>query len=399
MSVFGLYFHAGSYNHGCEALVRTTSSLIKDTCKNSKINLYSFSPEEDKEFGVKNIDEMHKLFFTAVSVDVKKPSADWLKLAFLNKISKEKADAFYWSINCREKSLKENDVFLSIGGDNYCYSCDHQMYAMNEKIKKLKKELILWGCSIGKENLTDIKTADLRHFDTIVARESITYSNMLDIGIDKSKLRLHADPAFMLKSDELPLPDGFAPGNTVGLNISPMVIDFEKKEKKGIAMRSFEKIIEYILSDTDCSVALIPHVIKPTDNDIDALKKLYEKYKDSGRIVLFDGKLNAEQIKGYIARCRAFVGARTHSTIAAYSTCVPTLVLGYSVKSRGIARDIFGSEEGRVVPVNDLNDENTLLDAFKNLMKNEDTVRKELQNRMPEYIRSAYNAAEVIKKY
>lgn len=62
MSVFGLYFHAGSYNHGCEALVRTTSSLIKDTCKNSKINLYSFSPEEDKEFGVKNIDEMHKLF-------------------------------------------------------------------------------------------------------------------------------------------------------------------------------------------------------------------------------------------------------------------------------------------------------------------------------------------------
>ena len=273
------------------------------------------------------------------------------------------------------------------------------MYAMNEKIKKLKKELILWGCSIGKENLTDIKTADLRHFDTIVARESITYSNMLDIGIDKSKLRLHADPAFMLKSDELPLPDGFAPGNTVGLNISPMVIDFEKKDKKGIAMRSFEKIIEYILSDTDCSVALIPHVIKPTDNDIDALKKLYEKYKDSGRIVLFDGKLNAEQIKGYIARCRAFVGARTHSTIAAYSTCVPTLVLGYSVKSRGIARDIFGSEEGRVVPVNDLNDENTLLDAFKNLMKNEDTVRKELQDRMPEYIRSAYNAAEVIKKY
>ena len=49
--------------------------------------------------------------------------------------------------------------------------------------------------------------------------------------------------------------------------------------------------------------------------------------------------------------------------------------------------------------MNDLKDENTLLDAFKNLMKNEDTVRKELQSRMPEYIQSAYNAAEVIKKY
>lgn len=399
MSVFGLYFHAGSYNHGCEALVRTTSSLIKSTSQKSKINLYSFCPDEDLEFGIKNIDGLHKLYFTAASADVKKLSLDWFKLAALNKISKEKADAYYWSINCREKTLKENDVFFSIGGDNYCYSCDHQMYAMNEKIKRLKKELVLWGCSIGEEDLNNLKTADLKHFDLIVARESITYSNMLNIGIDKSKLKLHADPAFMLKADASCLPEGFIPGNTIGLNISPMVIGCEQKEHKGVAMRSFEKIIEYILSETDCSVALVPHVIKPTDNDLEPLGILYEKYKSSGRIVILNDKLNAEQIKGCISKCRAFVGARTHSTIAAYSTCVPTLVLGYSVKSRGIARDIFGSEDGKVLPVNDLKDENTLLEAFKNLMKNEDENRKILEARMPEYIQSAFDAAEIIKRY
>ena len=46
---------------------------------------------------------------------------------------------------------------------------------------------------------------------------------------------------------------------------------------------------------------------------------------------------NCMVIKGYISRCELFIGARTHATIAAYSTGVPTLVLGYSVKARGIA--------------------------------------------------------------
>jgi colanic acid/amylovoran biosynthesis protein len=60
-----------------------------------------------------------------------------------------------------------------------------------------------------------------------------------------------------------------------------------------------------------------------------------------------------------------FVGARTHATIAAYSSCVPTLVVGYSVKARGIARDIFGSEENMVIPVQSLEHEDDLVNAFK----------------------------------
>ncbi|MFR4670990.1 MAG: hypothetical protein ACLT69_14285 [Intestinibacter bartlettii] len=55
-------------------------------------------------------------------------------------------------------------------------------------------------------------------------------------------------------------------------------------------------------------------------------------------------------IKGYISRCRLY-RARTHATIAAYSTCVPTLVIGYSVKAKGIAKDIFGTYENYVLPV------------------------------------------------
>ena len=72
----------------------------------------------------------------------------------------------------------------------------------------------------------------------------------------------------------------------------------------------------------------------------------YEEFKDTGRVILsYRIILTAPQYKGYIARMRFFIGARTHATIAAYSNCVPTLVLGYSVKSKGIAKDLFGEEK------------------------------------------------------
>ena len=89
-------------------------------------------------------------------------------------------------------------------------------------------------------------------------------------------------------------------------------------------------------------VALIPHVVWSHNDDRKPLSQLYEMFKDTGRVVMIEDH-NAEELKGYIARCRLMVVARTHASIAAYSTQVPTLVVGYSVKARGIAKDIFGS--------------------------------------------------------
>lgn len=89
-----------------------------------------------------------------------------------------------------------------------------------------------------------------------------------------------------------------------------------------------------------------------------------------------------------------FIGARTHSTIAAYSHCVPTLVLGYSVKSRRIAKDLFGTEENYVLPVQKLVNTDELVNGFKWLLSNESTIKQHLLDIMPEYIKKAYRAKE-----
>ena len=93
-----------------------------------------------------------------------------------------------------------------------------------------------------------------------------------------------------------------------------------------------------------------------------------------------------------------FIGARTHATIAAYSTCVPTLVVGYSVKARGIAKDLFGSAENYVLPVQTLENKDDLINAFEWLRAEEEHIRTHLQQIMPEYKKSAAYGGELIKQ-
>ena len=121
------------------------------------------------------------------------------------------------------------------------------------------------------------------------------------------------------------------------------------------------------------------------------------KLAGAGRVIVIEDA-NAETLKGVISRCRFFIGARTHATIAAYSTCVPTLVVGYSVKAKGIAKDLFGTYENYVMPVQSLANGDELNGAFDWLMAQEDAIRSHLQTIMSDYIRRAYAAADEVKK-
>ena len=105
---------------------------------------------------------------------------------------------------------------------------------------------------------------------------------------------------------------------------------------------------------------------------------------------------NCEELKGYISRCRFFVGARTHATIAAYSSFIPTLVIGYSVKSKGIAKDLFGEYNHFVTSVQNLENKDDLIKAFRWLYNHEDSIRRDLKAKMCSYRSSIMNVHEYI---
>ena len=393
MRQFALYYHAGSGNKGCEALVDSTSALLQRRFSQTDVCLYSMHAQEDLQSEYPFVADIRQLD-TPAALSL----PDRVKLKLLQKKSQYEADRFFFMRQIPDFSNDRERVFLSIGGDTYCYGENRLMYAVNERLKKQGIKTILWGCSLDESSFTPDNAADLRTYDAIFARETGTYTLLREKGFDKN-IYLHPDPAFTLRTQFLPLPDGFRAGNTIGINASPLVFRYEHDAHRGVGMRSYEALIEWILHETDQSVLLIPHVFWSFSDDRTVLRALYEKYKQTGRVLMLDSVYSAPQLKGFIARCRMFIGARTHSTIAAYSSLVPTLVLGYSVKSVNIAIDLFGKTDGFVVPVDQLENENGLAEAFASMFAREQLHRAVLSERVPRYIRDAERATETLDNF
>lgn len=379
-----MYAHGGSMNRGCEAIVRSSTAIIKQKIDGARVYLVSDKPSSDQI--IAKLDGI----YNGSHRSLKKYSYDWLVSSLKTKLFQDETYAYGKIHNNIIKHIKDMDVCLSIGGDNYCYGEQPGWYEVNRRVKLQGKRLVLWGCSIGEEDMSERKLEDLRTFDLILARESLTYNMLLSKGL--KNVRLCADPAFTMEKEELELPAGWQDGNTVGINFSPLV--WKKNKQSQLAVN---ELIQHILKSTDMTIALTPHVIQEGNNDYEVLQQYYEQYKHTGRVLLLPDHLNAIQYKGYIARMRFFIGARTHATIAAYSNYVPTMVLGYSVKSKGIAKDLFG-EEKLVLNIDEISDSHKLKSRFDEMVHEEAALKLVLQQAIPNIKKMSYRAVEYLNE-
>ena len=361
--------HFGSGNHGCEAIVRTTAKLLGGS---KDLVLWSFAKNEDEKYGISIM--LEKI---VVSEELKRFSFGYFEALVRRKLLRHPNA----NMNVFLREQFKDSIAISVGGDNYCYPWSAtQAVELDKEIRKYCRASVLWGCSLDPEAITPEMESDLKQFDLITARDPLSYELLKRINPNTVKV---SDPAFLLERVDRPLPNNFIEGNTVGINISPLIMKYGTDSN--IILKNYEVLIQHILEHTDMNVCLIPHVVWADNDDRIPLRELQKRFPRSDRVCTVNDA-NCCELKGYIARCRFFVGARTHATIAAYSSCVPTLAVGYSVKSRGIAMDLFGTEEHYVFPVQNMESENDLLDAFIWLQNNEMFVRQTLKNIMPEYV-------------
>lgn len=369
---FFLYGHNGSGNHGCEAIVRSTCKILNENNSNT-FTLATNGKNEDQKYG------LHEIVTLKNEKNVvSKLNFNYIKAYLALKLFKKDLLSEELVYKKTFEDIDKDTIALSIGGDNYCYPGYERFIMLHNMLARRGVKTILWGCSVEPNSVETLKK-DLCNYDLIVARETLSYTAMKKIG---ANVVLNPDPAFWLDTDTS-YADTLDLNNCVGINLSPMVINKEKVS--GITLKNYENLINFILTKTDFKVVLVPHVIwKDNNDDREPLKYLYEKYKLSKRIILLEDQ-NCERLKGVISKCRFFIGARTHSTIAAYSSFVPTLVVGYSVKAKGIAKDLFGTYENYVIPVQSFEDEKRLLNSFKWLMDNEKDIKEHLEDYIPVY--------------
>lgn len=383
MKVF-LCGQTGSMNRGCEAIVRSTVKVLNR--KNGNIYVATHAPEQDRamcrEMGISLI--AYAGYPTLIH--------RYASVVF-RKINRKSLAGMKYIEKPLISRIGTEDLCLSIGGDTYCYGRPIGHLALTKYTYKKGIKNILWCCSIEKEKICGEILEDLKRYDYIFARESLTFNNLIETGIEKEKVVKCCDPAFFLEKKKVPLPQGFVAGNTVGINVSEMVINDTNPK----AYENVLTLIQYILDKTDMAICLIPHVynIVNNSNDFPILKRIKAEMKDA-RISMVSEEYDCEQLKYIISNCRFFVGARTHSTIAAYSSYVPTLVLGYSIKSKGIATDLFGTYDGYVLPYDELKERDTLTNAFINIQKNEKKIKTQYLSIIPQY---KDLLTEAIKKY
>lgn len=378
-----LYGNGGSGNHGCEAIVRGTFSLLQ-----RPLSIASEAIHEDLKYGLDKCGNIYSAKSDNIS-----------KIQFIKAYTKLKLGGNYTEMDCLpyldfiKKISKKTELALSVGGDNYCYSNQLFYACLNRMYRKQGIKTVLWGCSIEPEVIQNKQIVlDLKSYNLIVAREQITYKSLHQIG---AKVVLAPDPAFYMQPEKCEVDSRLLDGNAIGINISPMIIDNEKNH--GITYENYKNLLAYILENTDMTIALIPHVVWNHNDDRKVLKKLYDEFQHNQRIVMAEDH-NAAELKYIISKCRFFIGARTHATIAAYSSCVPTLVIGYSVKAKGIATDLFGVWEKYVIPVQALTKEEQLVLSFRWLVANEIQIKKHLCNIIPEYIKAGLKIKNIINK-
>ncbi|MGB4680382.1 polysaccharide pyruvyl transferase family protein, partial [Methanothrix sp.] len=352
----------GAYtNLGCEAIVRGTVKILREHFRDPRfVCLSHFQSEEQYKMQRMQETDGAIMHLTSRLPTKKKIIKNLWRPDTWGSIYRYliKKDAFYTgAYKDMIPYLDEAEVVLSVGGDNYSldYGVPTLFTTLDDFVLEHNRPIVLWGASVGPfssmPNYERYMGDHLHKVTGIFARESATVEYLNSIGVHENVYPV-ADPAFLMDAvqpdEKLYIDEG-----AIGLNLSPMMAKFVT----GGDMEQWTKIAAAIIAEvvrrTERKVYLISHVTNPNSNDYTFMQRTVSLMAgEKDKITLIPPIYNAEQTKWIIGQMAVFAGARTHSTIAALSSGVPTLSFAYSIKATGINRDLFGHTDYCRGPLN-----------------------------------------------
>ncbi len=394
---------APATNMGSQAIVRGLVKNIKSVCKESHITLMATYPDLQNRHYIDGVDVYMPRYSIGQDNTWNYPRiANGICRRIYHNKNSEKYLEYYDKYRMYDylKQAHKSDLIFIVGADNYDSSYPNCVAYMNETNRFIDEigaeKMVMYNCSFSERDLSVEVVRDISRFRYITVRDSVSYENARK-KLPNKDVKYFPDVAFCMDPIKIELPHGWKDGNMVGINLSSLICDTKRGSSEEQVLHAYGLMIDYILENTPLNICFIAHV--KNDADLSVLRKLYENMSDESRAILIDHEnYNAAQKKYIISQCRMFVGARTHATIAAYSSLVPTLVVGYSIKSVGIATDLLGTDKGNVIPVSELNDPNALKKAFQQFMERENSILDLLRSNVPGYIEKAQGVQGIIKE-
>ena len=384
-------------NRGCEALVRSTLQLLKQQFGDEvEVLVPSYRPDLDARQWP-NADMMGARFVRAMPFPLELKI--WGRvLRMFPQVARRYIPGYRLPADI-EADLRSCDALLVIGGDNLTLDYGLASLAWHIGLAKRAHQIglpvMVWGASIGpfsKEPLVEIQVADfLRKIECVTVRESISLEYLDSIGV-RDNVTLVVDGAFVLEPEPVDVSSYWpksGKSGVLGFNISPLIQKFRPTgEPHSVLQKDVAAFLQDVLASTDMGILLLPHV-DPLEGSLDNSDSHYMNEirgmlgEQGSRLTMPPPTLNAAQLKYVVSQCQYFIGARTHATIGSMSTHVPTVSIAYSVKARGLNRDLFG-DENLVLDTRRVS-RASLGEYFNKLIAEQVNVRQALTTQIPEW--------------
>lgn len=335
-------------NRGCEAIFRESTALLREAFGPCRIVNAPYTSEQAPDFQEEDPLVVHRL--PLANRQLERWTRTWWRGQLSRVAHPEHAN---FALHFFDRYLPEALAVLGIGGDNFSldYGLPYSYFDTVDFVLSKGKPFILWGASVGpfaaNPRFERHAIQRLKRMTLICARESATVAYLQEVGITNNVRRV-ADPAFLLAPVR---PNTLAAEwiehrRAIGINLSPLLGRYFADDSTWL--RLAVGCVESVLEAIHLPVLLVPHVflMHPRASDYAFLMQVKDQLSHYGdRLAIAGPEHNAAHMKWLISRLEAFAGARTHATIAALSSHVPTLSIAYSMKARGLNQDIFGHDD------------------------------------------------------
>ena len=377
--VFLLQGNGSLLNRGCEAILESTVGLVRSAF-GEDTRFINAPASWIADTDVRREDPSVRHSYPA---PIRRFRANWLRYQYQLRIRKDPLAMAALKMTVGQH-VHESDITLALGGDTYTldYGVPRVYFAANRFTLDAGKPLILWGATIGpfsKHPEFEREAADqLKRVSWIYAREPMTVDYLRELGVTEN-VSLSSDTAFALELEKPLLSNSLQEAlstRCIGLNLSALAGRY--RANPATWAQDAVVVTEALLRGfPDHRLVLVPHVFLPGNNDYFFMRGIVDQLRNPERVLLIAEPYSARELKWVLAQMQAFVGARTHATIAALSSQVPTLSIGYSRKAEGINLEMFGHTDW-VVPIRQLAPE-LLCRKVGDLLEQRDSVARALR--------------------
>ena len=400
--------HDTFHNKGCQALIFTTTQILKQVFPDASFSVFSWEPKYDGEhFEIDSVRcrFIHHRFQTR---EFSPRNRFWL---FLNYYLGIRTDRILWVKPSFYEAIKTADLVVVSGGDILAdygeEAIRHYFFPVAVAIA-LKKPTHVFAQSVTpykQERTLKFAKFYLDKVSLITVREQLSFDYLRNIGI-KAPVHLTADPAFTLMpcSDSRlrqiveaeHLPDTNSP--IIGISVSETATRWSESSHEDF-LKIMAEVCDQLIDKYEAKIVFVPHVSYPNDPTNDdrlvgrATRALMVNKQD---VFLIDGDYSCAELKAIIGKCALFIGARTHATIASTSQLVPTIALAYSTKAYGIMEQVL-DQERCVLDIKDFSTEK-LVAMVERLLDEKDQVLGVMKERVEKLRKAALRNGELAKQ-